>query len=396
VVGGVESVIGHHSRLMAEAGHQVEIVAGRGAQVDQAVDFVHLPLADSQDPDILVLRSELQRGIVSDDFSKTVDALVESLARIAADADCLIAHNVCSLNKNLALTAALRKVSEQSPKLKLVLWHHDLAWTAPRYRAELHDGHPWDLLRTAWPGATQVTISDFRRGELAQLFGISEGLVRVIPNGLDVARFLKLEDLSLQFVERLNLMDAWPLLLLPVRITARKNIELALRVLAALKQDYPAAALVVTGPLGPHNPANRDYFAKLLALRAELGLQAAAHFLAELTAEFLSDDVISDFYRLADLLLLTSLEEGFGIPILEAGFSGVPVFCSDIPPLRELAASHAVYFPVDAAPATIAAEMSKYLASSAAFGLRARVRAEYTWERIYRKHISPLLDGSGG
>ena len=43
VVGGVESVLGHHARLMADAGHQVRIVAGRGEQVDPRIPFIHLP-----------------------------------------------------------------------------------------------------------------------------------------------------------------------------------------------------------------------------------------------------------------------------------------------------------------------------------------------------------------
>ncbi|MBI3739501.1 MAG: glycosyl transferase family 1, partial [Chloroflexi bacterium] len=34
IIGGVESVMGHHARLMTDAGHQVRVIAGRGEQVD--------------------------------------------------------------------------------------------------------------------------------------------------------------------------------------------------------------------------------------------------------------------------------------------------------------------------------------------------------------------------
>ena len=40
IVGGVESVIGHHTRLMVDDGHEVCVVAGRGEQTDQRVGFV--------------------------------------------------------------------------------------------------------------------------------------------------------------------------------------------------------------------------------------------------------------------------------------------------------------------------------------------------------------------
>ena len=56
----------------------------------------------------------------------------------------------------------------------------------------------------------------------------------------------------------------------------------------------------------------------------------------EVTAGFLPDEVIADFYRLSDALLFPSREEGFGIPIIEAAFSSIPVFCYNIPVLREL------------------------------------------------------------
>ncbi len=116
--------------------------------------------------------------------------------------------------------------------------------------------------------------------------------------------------------------------------------------------------LLVTGPEGPHNPANAAYRKKLLALRNELNLQNAAHFLADVTPEFMPDAVIADFYRLADALLFPSREEGFGIPIIEAAFSSMPVFCADIPVLRELGGEDVSYFDPDAEPRSIAKQIS--------------------------------------
>ncbi|MBN2386382.1 MAG: glycosyltransferase family 4 protein [Anaerolineales bacterium] len=395
VVGGVESVLGHHARLMADDGHQVRIVAARGAQVDGRIPFVGLPLLDSRHPEVLAVKAELDRGSLPAAFDPLAARILADLAPAVAGVDWLIAHNVCSLNKNLPLTAALQKLHRSAPGSRLILWHHDLAWTTPRYRAELHDGFPWDLLRSDWPGAVQVTISALRQRELADLLGVPAGRIQVVPNGVDAARFLKLEDLTRRFVAELDLLAAAPLVLLPVRITPRKNIELALRVLAALQPDYPAARLVVTGPLGPHNPDNLRYFEKLTALRQELGLSGAAHFLAELHDEFLPDEVISDFYALADLLLFPSREEGFGIPVLEAGLAGIPALCADIPPLRELGGAQVTYFSPDADPREVAGLIAARLARDPVYALRSRVRTGFTWERIYARQIAALLLGGG-
>lgn len=390
IVGGVESVLGHHARLMADAGHDVRIVAGRGEQTDPRIPFVPIPTADSRHPDILALKADLDAGRVPVGFAPMVESLTASLEEALADVDILIPHNVCSLSKNLALTAAIRNMADRGQP-RVILWHHDLAWTTPRYASELHDGYPWDLLKQAWPGVKQVTISEMRRRELVELMHIAPDEIAVIPNGVDAARFHKLEAQTLDFVKQLGLMNASPLLLLPVRITPRKNIELAIRVCGALKNEFPGLKLVVTGPLGPHNPANVQYFERLTSLRQELRLKHTVGFLAEWTDQFIPDEVISDFYHLADALFMPSREEGFGIPILEAGMAGLPVFCADIPPLRSLGGEHATYFSPDANPAELAGVIADRLSSNEVFQLRSEVRSRFTWEQIYARNIAPLL-----
>ena len=392
VVGGVESVIGHHARLMADDGRSVAILAGRGQQADPRVPFLNLPEADSRHPEVLAVKTDLDLGRVTPRFETLVSSLLAALGRLLEGVDMVVAHNIGSMNKNLALTAALRRFSEQPNSPRLVLWHHDLAWTTPRYRDELYGGYPWDLLRAAWPGAVQVTISEARRRELSGLLRIPPEHIQVIPNGVDVAQFLKLEPTSLSLLDRLDLLSANPLLLLPVRITERKNIELAIRTLAVLRSQFPAARLVVTGPLGAHNPANLDYFRQLTALRAGLEMQDGVVFLAELSDESLPDAVIADLYRLADALFLPSREEGFGIPLLEAGLAGLPVFCADIPPLRDLGGTFATYFAPDANPYAIAGLIRDTLARDRSFGLRQLVKREFTWSHIYADRIRPLLD----
>jgi len=391
VVGGVESVIAHHARLMDADGHLVQLIAGRGESLGDDIPLTSIPLADSQDPRVLEVKEQLDGGDVPDDFNSLRDELVAQLQTALSNVDILIAHNVCSLNKNLALTAALHKLHTSQELPCLVLWHHDLSWTTPRYLPELHDGYPWDLLRTDWDRTRHVVVSELRREELADLMKLNPESVKVIPNGVDAARFYKFESQTQKFLEQMNLMNAAPILLLPVRITRRKNIELALYTLSELQKHFPQAALVITGPLGPHNARNREYFDKLLKLRSQLDLQDSAFFLAELSESFLPDEVIADFYRIADALLFPSREEGFGIPLLEAAFSHIPAFCADIPPLRELGLDDAYYFSPDEDPMVIASAIADYFRATAPARLAIRARTTFRWEAIYQEHITPLL-----
>ena len=393
IIGGVESVLAQHARLFSAGGHNVRVIAGSGQAWLPAVEFICLPLAGSRHPEVLAVKSELDQGRIPAKFESLVEQLAGQLGQALRGADVLIVHNVCSLNKNLALTAALQRLNASPGFPRLILWHHDLAWSVSRYRGELYPGYPWDLLRMDWPSATQVVVSSLRQAELVELTGLAPERVQVVPNGIDIAVFLKLEPETVAWVEQLCLRAAAPLLLLPVRITPRKNLEMALRILAHLRVDFPQAALLVTGPLGAHNPANEEYFAGLLDLRSRLGLEKCAHFLAENSTATIPDVVIADFYRLADALLLPSLEEGFGIPLIEAALGQRPVFCTDLVPLRALAGQDALYFNPQDDPRRVAEMIAATLKASPVFRFAVRTRQHYTWEGIYTEKIAPLLGG---
>jgi len=391
IVGGVESVLAHHAHLMAASGKQVVIFAGRGKIFDERIPVKLMPLLNSRHPEVLNVKTQLDKGSLPAAFDELVDQIKSDLSVELNGFDVLIAHNVASLHKNLALTAAIHGMYQLPGFPRLILWHHDLAWESSRYRPEMHQGYPWDLLRVNWPGATQVVVSQVRQQELSELLHIPEDDIHVIPNGVELSTFFKLEQQTLQLVDQLKLNQAYPLLLLPARLTRRKNIELALSTLVELRKNFPHAMLLVTGPEGPHNPRNVDYKKKLIKIRNDLNLQGAAHFLAETTPGFIPDEVIADFYHLADALLFPSLEEGFGIPLLEAGISSKPIFCADIPVLHELGGSDVNYFNPHATPTSIAGQITTRLNNDATSRLARRVKHEYTWESIYKKLIEPLI-----
>ncbi len=391
-------MIAHQARGLAKLGYSVRVVSGQGEPFDAGVETIIHPLLGSIHPDVLAVKNGLDQGIASPAFESLVNQIEGILRDALTDCDVCIAHNLLSLNKNLALTAALARLHTRAG-FRLIAWCSDLAWTNPQYLPELHDGYPWDLLRQPWVNTRYVTISQTRRIELAQLLNISPDSIALITPGIDPAAFFRWTPTTTGLVEQLGLLDADGLLLLPARLTRRKNIGLALRVLAALRrQSSLDFRLIVTGPPGPHNPANPGYLGELLRLRQELNLETSAHFLYTFGESSdkplnLDDDTIADFYRLVDALFFPSIQEGFGIPILEAGLSGVPIFCADIPPLRGTAGEDATYFdPTQDDPEAIATQVLNTLASKATYRLRGRIRRNFRWETIIREQLIPLLE----
>lgn len=399
-IGGVEATIAAHAELLADDGYAVRIIAGSGSAPDERSTMVVEPLLGSRHPQVEAVNAELSRGDVSPAFRALVDQIA-ALLRVAL-ADCAVAlvHNVHTLHKNLAFTAALAQLHQAGDAPRMIAWAHDFAWHDPLYLPQLHAGWPWSLLREPWPDVQYVAVSQDRRAALAELLGIPATEIAVVPPGVDVARLMKLEPATAKLVKEYNLLSADPLLVLPARLTRRKNIELALRIVAALRDTTRAPQLVVTGPPGPHNPTNAAYVAELHALQAELA--APALFLyralaateptpATPSAHPVSDAMIADWFSLADGLLFPSRAEGFGMPVIEAALRGVPIFCADIPPFREIVGDHAFRFALDAAPATIAQQIAHEFAADPRYRLRRQMRTEYTWRAIYDRAITPLL-----
>jgi glycosyltransferase involved in cell wall biosynthesis len=394
VVGGVEATIYHHARLLTAKGYAVEVIAGRGESFHPRVRVHLLPETDSQHPAVLAISSRLAKGECPASFMALRDRLVIQLRELLADAAVCIVHNAMTLHKNLPLTAALRILADERIT-RFVAWCHDFAWQDARYRPALHHGYPWDLLRTAWPGVRYVVVSHDQRVNLAALLDVPAESIAVVPPGIDPAELLKLDDASVALLERLDLLAAHPLVLLPARITRRKNIEFALQVMAALCRMMPAATLLVTGPPGAHNPANVAYLESLQQLRTELGLTERVHFLYQCGPDerpwHVSDRVMADLYQLADVLLFPSEREGFGIPILEAGLARMPVFASDIPPVRESAGELAWLFDPHGDAEQVARAIAHYCATDRAYQLRQRVLHHYTWRSVLERYLMPLL-----
>jgi len=415
ILGGVERIMRAHAAALHAAGDDVRIAAGRGRPSPAGVPLIRIPELDSRHPAVLRDFAALAAGTVAPGHERLVGRIERALRPYVARADRVVVHNAFTLHKNAALTEALvrlaataddRSVSRSGSRsvvrsvtgsgakfsakfsAKFIAWTHDLAWTDEQYAAQRHAGRPWSLFSTAHPGVRYVAVSEKAAGELARLTGLARGRIAVVPNGVDPVTTLGLSPAGARLAERLGLFTADPLLLLPVRITRRKRIAIAIAALAVLRRTHPRAALVVTGGPGAHNPANA-------ALAAELRAAAGpgVHLLHALGIHP-SDRVIADLYALADALVLPSANEGFGIPILEAGLHRLPVVCSDIPALRAVAGADATYVAPDADARTLAAAVARCLAGDPVARLHRRTR-ESAWPRILAEAVLPAIWGTG-
>ncbi len=166
-----------------------------------------------------------------------------------------------------------------------------------------------------------ITCSHYMRDHVADIYGLEEEQVTVIPNGIDPLDLQAVEDL-----EELRARFAAPdqrLVLLVGRLVYEKGFQLALEALPGIVENLGDVRFLVAGS-GTHE-------AQLRAQASELGLDPHGTFLG-----WIGDDVLHSLYRIADLCVVPSLYEPFGLVALEAMASGCPCIVADTGGLREI------------------------------------------------------------
>ncbi len=400
VVGGVEAVIQAHARLLRAAGHAVTVIAGEGAReaLASGAAYVGIPELGSNHPRVQQVSRELEQGRIPAGFEELAGRLQESLRPLLRAADRVIVHNVFTKHFNLPLTAAIFRLLDRGELRRCVAWCHDFTWTSASSRSKVHPGYPWDLLRSYRADVTYAVVSRRRQLELAGLLGCPVERIRVAYNGVDPQTLLGLSDEGLGLIDRLGLWESDLVLLMPVRVTQAKNIELALQVTAALKRQGLRPRLIVTGPPDPHDARSQEYYQSLLELRRTLQVEQEMQFVYESGPEpgqplTVAAGVIGDLFRVSDVLFMPSHREGFGMPVVEAGLAGLPIFCTAVPAADEIASGEVNLFSADAEPQAVAVSLAKWAENSATHRLRRRVRQTLTWDSLYRSTILPLLEG---
>ncbi|MHB2154671.1 glycosyltransferase family 4 protein [Calditrichota bacterium GD2] len=393
VVGGVEEIIRQQASLFHRYHHPVKVLAGVGDYFQSGIDFYFSPLLSSQNSEI----KKLQQKPVENQAQLRAIAqkIFNSLKKALQRFDVLIAHNVLSMPYNLPLTNALHQLANEKV-ISVVNWNHDSPFFYNNYPQEL-ELEPFRILKTYNPNIHYVTISESRAVEFRELYQLAENDITVIPNGIDPIRFFRLDPQTVRLIQEQELFMADLIMVQPSRLHPRKNIELSIEVLHALRQKGLNAKLLVTGAYDPHERKTVRYHQKLIRLAERLNVLNSLVMVADYQFNGggklpASRVTMHDLYLISDVLFMPSKIEGFGIPLLEAGMIKLPIVCSDIPPFRSIAPNEAVYFDLKEEPQQIAEKIQAVVQNNRTARWFRKVMKDYVWDNIYEKDLKPFLE----
>jgi len=228
----------------------------------------------------------------------------------------------------------------------------------------------WKLLlwASAHRGRRLIAVSEATRLDLVSLYHLQPAKISVIHHGVEPDFFA------------LDRSQTEPLVLCVSTLHPHKNLDRLIRAYARGKRDW---RLTIVGM--------RGFFSQAIeALIAELGVADSVR-----VTGWIPRDELLQLYAQAHAFVYPSTFEGFGMPVLEAMAAGIPVACSDIPPLREVAGDAVLFFDPLSEDA-IAASLDRIVTDEALRAALARAGPErarqFSWERAARETLAALTD----
>ncbi len=229
--------------------------------------------------------------------------------------------------------------------------------------------------------AAVFTVSEFSSRQICNTYTFPAAKVHTIPNGVDRSRFYPGDD-GLEFIVERGLGQRSYFLTVG-RLEPRKNHATLLRAWAQM--NVPRPKLVIVG--------QRDFqYGEVLELIETLGLQRDVRVL-----EDVSDTEIPAIYRHAKGFVYCSVAEGFGMPLLEAMASGIPIVSSAGTALSEVCGEAALlvdpYSPTEIRNAVLALDQKPEVREKLV--RRGQSQAvDFTWEKsaqtvreVYLRHF---------
>lgn len=215
--------------------------------------------------------------------------------------------------------------------------------------------------------------------QLVQLYGADPDRIVIVAPGVDHAFFSPGE--QSQARRALELEPDKPVVLFAGRIQPLKGLTVAVDALAAVRKQAAArlagASLIVLG--GPSGPHGEEEISEVRRRILDHGLQGAVSLLPPQRHE-----ILSTFYRAADVCVVPSHSESFGLVALEASACGIPVVASSVGGLTTLVDHGRTGFLVEGRSAEdYAGPLALLLADSALARLLGQAGAQrasaYTW-----------------
>jgi glycogen(starch) synthase len=362
VVGGLGRHVHALAVALARAGHDVTVISRHqaGAAYDEERDGVRVVRVE-RDPPLVPFEQWLAWAMSFE------HPLLRAALRVCEDwrpdvvhaHDWLVAHAAAGVKEVLGVPLVATVHATEAGRHQ--------GWLPTEVNRAIHTVEWW----LTYEARRVITCSGYMRWEVTRLFDLPPDSVDVVANGIDPSRWRA----DRTAVESVRSAYGDPLLCFIGRLEYEKGVQTLLRAMPRLRRRHPGVRLVIAGS-GTHE-------SELRTLARSLRLGRSAVFAGQLTG-----DELAALGAAADVALVPSIYEPFGMVALEAAAAGTPLVVADTGGLREFVdpgvtglrfATEDVAGLADAVSALLRDEV---LARRLAQRARTLVERDYGWPRV--------------
>ena len=366
-VGGIAPHAQQLSRALARMGHDVHVITHLEGNAlrwedDNGVSVHRVPMANPAPPDFLHWVMQMNMNLI--------EAVMELVRRswipdIIHAHDWLVAYAAKALKHSLVVPMISTIHATEAGRHSGL--HNDLQ----RYIGDVE----WWLAFEAW---RVICCSTYMLDEVLRVFQLPLDKVDVIPNGVNAEEFRSVGDArDIREFRRMYAADDEKMVFFVGRLVHEKGVHVLINAMPKVLAHYSKAKLVIAG----RGPA-ADY---LKSLAAQLGIWDRVYFTG-----YIDDDTRNKLYRAADIAVVPSLYEPFGITALEAMAAQCPVAVSDIGGLNSIVEIGVNGYKFYTGNANSLADTILHVFFCPEDAMRvskrayAEVTSKYTWDRVAR------------
>ena len=371
VVGGLGRHVEALARELAAAGHDVRVVTrGEGADpVDKRCDGVRIRRA-AVDPIALDFTTETLLAWTQASEHALLRAALPVVRRWRPDVvhahDWLVAQSAVTLAEVTGAPLVTTMHATEAGRHQ--------GWLPAPLNVAIHSVERWLVQRSD----AVITCSTAMHDEVVKLFEVADTHVTVVPNGIDAARWRA--PAAARAAARARYGAAGPLLVYAGRLVHEKGVQTLLDALRELRTQHDGLRLAIAGT-GVYEP-------QLRARARRLRVARSIDWLG-----FVAEDDLAALLGAADVVVVPSLYEPFGIVALEAAAAHTSLVVAESGGLADLVTERvaSASFPprdVDALVRAVGSVLADPAAARAAITRADRViRRDYTWPAVARHTV---------
>ena len=281
-------------------------------------------------------------------FDEDVTKTELALEAILKDIDVVISHDVIYQNAALKHNFAARRIASKYPKIKWLHWIHSATSpiTLNALRPIFSDEY-LELVKKPFPNSLYVFFNHYSIPRIANDFGVSEDVVRVVHHPSDVAQVLGLTPDVAKFMRDKKILDADAVCVYPCRLDRGKQVEMAVKTMAMIK-DFNLKIRMIVVDFHSTGGDKITYRDDLKNVGIDWGLNNEELFFTseykdEWSVEVPHEDALA-IIRLSNVFIMPSKSESYSLITQEAGMNKcVVVLNQDFPPFRDIFGQNAIF-----------------------------------------------------